>query len=177
MKLDRFEIKNFRSIKDMTINIEERNGKKCIILVGKNEAGKSNILKAISAVFNGYKVSIKDQRKTASDNDEYYIDAIFKLTEKEISDIKEKFIEEYHIESLDIFENNLSIASFIQETFSEMILTLSIKDNAKPRLIYCTYEELNDKYKVSNLFYYSTDNRQITKLEGESNSSLLEPLT
>ena len=177
MKLDRFEIKNFRSIKDMTINIEERNGKKCIILVGKNEAGKSNILKAISAVFNGYKVSIKDQRKTASDNDEYYIDAIFKLTEKEISDIKEKFIEEYHIESLDIFENNLSIASFIQETFSEMILTLSIKDNAKPRLIYCTYEELNDKYKVSNLFYYSTDNRQITKLEGEINSPLLEPLT
>ncbi|WP_298706703.1 AAA family ATPase [uncultured Campylobacter sp.] len=177
MKLDRFEIKNFRSIKDMAINIEERNGKKCIILVGKNEAGKSNILKAISAVFNGYKVSIKDQRKTASDSDEYYIDAIFKLTQKDISDIKEKLIEEYHIESLDIFENNLSIESFIQETFGEMILTLSIKDNDTPSLIYREYEELNDKYKISNLFYYSTDNRQITKLEGESNSPLLEPLT
>nr|WP_314238513.1 AAA family ATPase [uncultured Campylobacter sp.] len=177
MKLDRFEIKNFRSIKDMTINIEERNGKKCIILVGKNEAGKSNILKAISAVFNGYKVGIKDQRKTASDNDEYYIYAIFKLTQKDISDIKEKLIEEYHIESLDIFENNLSIESFIQEAFGEMILTLSIKDNDTPSLIYREYEELNDKYKISNLFYYSTDNRQITKLEGESNSPLLEPLT
>lgn len=177
MKLDRFEIKNFRSIKDMAINIEERNGKKCIILVGKNEAGKSNILKAISAVFNGYKVSIKDQRKTASDNDEYYIDAIFKLTQKDISDIKEKLIEEYHIESLDIFENNLSIESFIQEAFGEMILTLSIKDNDTPSLNYRKYEELNDKYKISNLFYYSTDNRQITKLEGESNSPLLEPLT
>lgn len=177
MKLDRFEIKNFRSIKDMAINIEERNGKKCIILVGKNEAGKSNILKAISAVFNGYKVSIKDQRKTASDSDEYYIDAIFKLTQKDISDIKEKLIEEYHIESLDIFENNLSIESFIQEAFGEMILTLSIKDNDTPSLNYRKYEELNDKYKISNLFYYSTDNRQITKLEGESNSPLLEPLT
>lgn len=177
MKLDRFEIKNFRSIEDIKISIEEKNGKKCLILVGKNEAGKSNILKAISAVFNGYKVNIKDQRKTASDNDEYCIDAIFKLTQKDISDIKEKLIEEYHIESLDIFENNLSIESFIQEAFGEMILTLSIKDNDTPSLTYWKYEELNDKYKVSNLFYYSTDNRQITKLEGESNSPLLEPLT
>ena len=177
MKLDRFEIKNFRSIEDIKINIEEKNGKKCLILVGKNEAGKSNILKAISAVFNGYKVSIKDQRKTASDNDEYCIDAIFKLTQKDISDIKEKLIEEYHIESLDIFENNLSIESFIQEAFGEMILTLSIKDNDTPSLAYWEHEELNDKYKVSNLFYYSTDNRQITKLEGEINSPLLEPLT
>ncbi|ORI11838.1 ATP-dependent nuclease [Campylobacter concisus] len=177
MKLDRFEIKNFRSIEDMKIDIKEKNGKKCLILVGKNEAGKSNILKAISAVFNGYKVGIKDQRKTASDNDEYYIDAIFKLTQKDISDIKEKLIEEYHIESLDIFENNLSIESFIQEAFGEMILTLSIKDNDTPSLIYREYEELNDKYKISNLFYYSTDNKQIAKLEGESNSPLLEPLT
>ena len=177
MKLVRFEIKNFRSIEDIKISIEEKNGKKCLILVGKNEAGKSNILKAISAVFNGYKVSIKDQRKTASDNDEYCINAIFKLTQKDISDIKEKLIEEYHIESLDIFENNLSIESFIQEAFGEMILTLSIKDNDTPSLTYWKYEELNDKYKVSNLFYYSTDNRQITKLEGESNSPLLEPLT
>ena len=161
----------------MKIDIKEKNGKKCLILVGKNDAGKSNILKAISAVFNGYKVGIKDQRKTASDNDEYYIDAIFKLTQKDISDIKEKLIEEYHIESLDIFENNLSIESFIQEAFGEMILTLSIKDNDTPSLIYREYEELNDKYKISNLFYYSTDNKQIAKLEGESNSPLLEPLT
>jgi|GEM_PF-3553500 hypothetical protein len=28
MKLDRFEIKNFRSIEDIKINIEEKNGKK-----------------------------------------------------------------------------------------------------------------------------------------------------
>ncbi|WP_223154854.1 hypothetical protein, partial [Campylobacter concisus] len=54
---------------------------------------------------------------------------------------------------------------------------MSIKDNDTPRLTYWKYEELNDKYKVSNLFYCSTDNRQITKLEGESNGSLLEPLT
>ncbi|MFC2572649.1 MAG: AAA family ATPase, partial [Campylobacter sp.] len=113
MKLDRFEIKNFRSIKDMTINIEKRNGKKCLILVGKNEAGKSNILKAISAVFHGYKVSIKDQRKTASDDDQCYIYAIFKLNKDMFEHIERKLTEEYTIESSDIFENNLSITNFI----------------------------------------------------------------
>ena len=40
MKLDRFEIKNFRSIEDIKISIEEKNGKKCLILVGKMKQGK-----------------------------------------------------------------------------------------------------------------------------------------
>ncbi|MBE9829101.1 AAA family ATPase [Campylobacter concisus] len=176
MKLDRFEIKNFRSIEDIKINIKEKNGKKCLILVGKNEAGKSNILKAISAVFNGYKVSIKDQRKTASD-DKYYIRAIFKLEENDFNVLETELFEEYNIEDTNIFQNNSNIKDFIQDAFDEIVLRLDIKDNTKPRLTYWEHEELNDKYKVSNLFYYSTDNRQITKLEGESNSSLLEPLT
>ena len=152
MKLDRFEIKNFRSIKDMKINIEEKNGKKCLILVGKNEAGKSNILKAISAVFNGYKVSIKDQRKTALDDDEYYIYAIFKLNQYMFDYIERKLTEEYTIESFDIFENNLSITNFIQDAFEEILLKLDIKDKATPQLKYWEHEELNDKYKVSDLF-------------------------
>ena len=177
MKLDRFEIKNFRSIKDMKINIEEKNGKKCLILVGKNEAGKSNILKAISAVFNGYKVSIKDQRKTALDDDEYYIYAIFKLNQDIFDCVERKLTEEYTIKDLDIFEDNLSIANFIKDAFDEIVLRLYIKDNDIPNLTYWIHEELKDKYKVSNLFYYSTDNKQIAKLEGESNSPLLEPLT
>ena len=177
MKLDRFEIKNFRSIEDIKINIEEKNGKKCLILVGKNEAGKSNILKAISAVFNGYKVSIKDQRKTALDDDEYYIYAIFKLNQDIFDCVERKLTEEYTIKDLDIFEDNLSIANFIKDAFDEIVLRLYIKDNDIPNLTYWIHEELKDKYKVSNLFYYSTDSKQIAKLEGESNSPLLEPLT
>lgn len=161
----------------MKINIEEKNGKKCLILVGKNEAGKSNILKAISAVFNGYKVSIKDQRKTALDDDEYYIYAIFKLNQDIFDCVERKLTEEYTIKDLDIFEDNLSIANFIKDAFDEIVLRLYIKDNDMPNLTYWIHEELKDKYKVSNLFYYSTDSKQIAKLEGESNSPLLEPLT
>jgi predicted ATP-dependent endonuclease of OLD family len=59
VKLTEIKIENFRSIKSQTIIIEHN----CLILLGKNEAGKSNILKAIAAVFEQYKVTDKDKRK------------------------------------------------------------------------------------------------------------------
>lgn len=59
MKLDRIVISNFRSIKDTTIFFDSN----CKILIGKNEAGKSNVLKVIAAVFGQYNVGSKDRRK------------------------------------------------------------------------------------------------------------------
>jgi predicted ATP-dependent endonuclease of OLD family len=44
MFLKRCEIKNFRSIKDLTVNFDNN----FQILVGLNESGKSNILRALS---------------------------------------------------------------------------------------------------------------------------------
>ncbi len=44
MKFSRVQIKNFRSIKDLTIHLDPR----CRTLVGINESGKSNILSALS---------------------------------------------------------------------------------------------------------------------------------
>jgi recombinational DNA repair ATPase RecF len=45
MKLNKVEIKNFRSIENVTIDFENDN---CRVLVGINESGKSNILRALS---------------------------------------------------------------------------------------------------------------------------------
>jgi len=44
MKLDRVEIKNFRSIQEVTIELDPS----CRVLVGINESGKSNILNALA---------------------------------------------------------------------------------------------------------------------------------
>ena len=44
MKLSRVEIKNFRSIKKVDVHFDPT----CRILVGINESGKSNILRALS---------------------------------------------------------------------------------------------------------------------------------
>ena len=48
MILKKIEIENFRSIKKLELDFDEISGKKCFILLGINESGKSNILKAIS---------------------------------------------------------------------------------------------------------------------------------
>ena len=48
MIIKSIEIKNFRSIEYLVFDIEELEDKRCSILLGKNESGKSNILKAIA---------------------------------------------------------------------------------------------------------------------------------
>lgn len=45
--LKRIHIKNFRSIVDATIELDDFN-----FFVGKNDSGKSNVLKAINLFFN-----------------------------------------------------------------------------------------------------------------------------
>lgn len=48
LKIKQIHIKNFRSIVNKVINVEQMN-----IFVGLNDAGKSNILKALNLFFNG----------------------------------------------------------------------------------------------------------------------------
>ena len=49
MKLDRITIKNFKSISPNGIEIGFKSG--LVVLVGKNNAGKSNILEAAGLLF------------------------------------------------------------------------------------------------------------------------------
>ena len=78
MQLDHFRIKNFRSIKEAKISFLHN----CLILLGKNEAGKSNVLKALASLFELYTVSSRDRRKRIDNEkiDECYVKAIFKLS-------------------------------------------------------------------------------------------------
>ena len=50
MKLRSITIKNFRSIRDLTFEIEEVGGSYTFALIGINESGKSNFLEALSLV-------------------------------------------------------------------------------------------------------------------------------
>lgn len=71
MKLNDITIKNYRSISELPIAIEEIAGKNCLILLGINEAGKSNILKAISLADTVEKIDYKiDCNKQAQDINE-----------------------------------------------------------------------------------------------------------
>lgn len=61
MKLNRIQIKNFRSIKDIEINFDPP----CRVLVGINESGKSNILNALALLSDDYNPVKKDDLREA----------------------------------------------------------------------------------------------------------------
>lgn len=93
MKLKRIEFKNFKSIKDDSLTITHN----CMVLVGKNEAGKSNILKGIAGGISdkAHHLSKNYKRKKTSDEfvSEYQIDFLFELDINEI-DVFEAYIKE-----------------------------------------------------------------------------------
>lgn len=147
MQLKKIVISNFRSIKNIEIEIKEINGKNCIILVGKNEAGKSNILKAIAAVFGKYQVSIKDQRKEIGDENiedkDCYIRAVFSLNEDDIKKVINDFKDKYQNIEIIKFKESITIEDFINYSFNEILLRINICNENKP---YQAYWVGNKKY-------------------------------
>src|SRR3989344_8795037 len=79
MKLDRVEIKNFRSIQEIKIDFDPP----CRVLVGINESGKSNILNALALLSDDYDPVKKDDlREALPDEDpieESYVRFVFKF--------------------------------------------------------------------------------------------------
>lgn len=128
MKLVRIKIRNFRSIKDATVELN----KNCIILLGKNEVGKSNILKAIAAVFGEYKVSAKDKRKRI-DNEKieiYSVKGVVELSSSDIEDVYKEFTSTYQECKLISFTNGASLKDYIKQHFCSFSIGVDIKDNA-----------------------------------------------
>ena len=85
MKLSRVEIKNFRSIKKVDVHFDPT----CRILVGINESGKSNILRALSLLDPLQPVDAADIRFLSPDEavgEESHVWFVFLLTEPERSE-------------------------------------------------------------------------------------------
>lgn len=148
MQLKKIVISNFRSIKNIEIEIKEINGKNCIILVGKNEAGKSNILKAIAAVFGKYQVSIKDQRKEIGDESiedkNCYVRAVFSLNENDIKKVINDFKNKYQNTEIIKFKENLTIENFTYYFFNEILWRINIGNENTPSESYWIID--NKKY-------------------------------
>ncbi len=104
MQLKTVTIKGFRSIDDMFIPF---NGNGHRVLVGKNESGKSNILKALNLLSEDAHFDIKDKKEMYEGTafvqfkfelEEYEIDlAAEKFYEKFVVDLKTKLTEKYTI--------------------------------------------------------------------------------
>lgn len=137
MELSRIDINNFRSIKKATIDFNHN----CLILLGKNEAGKSNALKAIAAVFGMYTLKNKDKRKKI-DNEKiefYDITAVLKLNDAEIDKVEQRFISKYSGLGNISFANKKNLKNYIQTVFKEFLITIDVADNSKPSYSYWIY--------------------------------------
>lgn len=89
MLLSRVTIKNYRSVKNLTIAFEP----KCRILVGINESGKTNILDALNLIDPKVIPTQRDVREPGIREDrikEAYVRFIFKFNPKEIQDLTTK---------------------------------------------------------------------------------------
>jgi predicted ATPase len=90
MKLHRVEIKNFRSIEEETIYFDPQ----CRVLVGINESGKSNILKALTLLGEDYEPKKKDDlREALPDEDPIstsHVWFVFQLTAEEVDEVFEE---------------------------------------------------------------------------------------
>lgn len=148
MELDRIRIKNFRSIKDAEIKLDH----KCLILLGKNEAGKSNILKAIAAAFGEYTVSNKDKRKKIDneiiDSEDYFVYLIFKLNENDFEYILEQYSKK-NPHKIIMFEDGKTIIDFIKFVFFEFLIAIKIEDNEKPIEGFWKYD--SNKFKIGSI--------------------------
>ncbi len=115
----------------------------CMILVGKNEAGKSNSLKAVAAVFGKFKVKNRDRRKKIEDEkiDSNFIRAIFTLTDEDFNNIEEIFLSRYTGTDNIIFKNGDTLKKFIRRVFREFLIQIDIEDDSTPHFSYWDYPE------------------------------------
>lgn len=99
MKLERAEIQNFRSIESLTIPF--LNG--CEILIGINESGKSNILRALQLLDPNAATSPNDlriERKDEAPTLKGHVRFVFKLDDDELAQIYEAIEKQFLFQTL-----------------------------------------------------------------------------
>ena len=147
MKLKKITIKNYRSIKELSIDINDVSP---IIFVGVNETGKSNLLKAVSLLDKDSKIDVDyvyDCNKKAQEASESIsVIGEFCLSEIELKNILEYLKEQERINGIDESKVKLDENTVVRRCY------IRNKDNVKsvPFFKMDLFDELkeNPLYKV-----------------------------
>ncbi|MFD2568805.1 ATP-dependent nuclease [Pseudotenacibaculum haliotis] len=121
MKIDKIYIKNFRSIKNTTVDFD----KDFKILIGKNEAGKSNVLNALSYLNSEKKYDQDDIREPLPEEEEVEESTIgfrFKFSQKGKEEVFNKIAKYIYTKSFQekIIKDYSSKEYFIRDLCSHM---------------------------------------------------------
>lgn len=147
MKLKKVEINNFLSI---PYNFELLMYPKCRVLVGINEVGKSNILRALSMLCKSIKPSSSDRREPLPGErpyEEETVRFIFELNENELKEIfntitKQILCSDFEKPLFLLNEKKLNLKEFLKN--KEVIYEIDLKDLSKKT----TYWELSKDFKI-----------------------------
>ena len=95
MELKSISIKNYRSVKDLTIDIKKTNGSFLQTLLGINESGKSNILKAIYEMSDKTAINYEQdcEKEARRRGESIRVSLVYELDELETGQLKELFSE------------------------------------------------------------------------------------
>jgi len=169
MRLDRVQIANFRSIKSITINFDP----KCRVLVGINESGKSNILKALSLLNPTQEVTPDDLRIFPSNEDpsqSAFVRFIFKLEKDERTASYERLRNKVLLEKesepiLEVGGKKLSLAQFV-DSRTDGLHIIDIRERSRTHNVW----RLPDDYKVIGIWKKPSkkcpSNYQVVKSDG-----------
>jgi predicted ATP-dependent endonuclease of OLD family len=165
MQLTKIQIANFRSIKSQTIVFDQN----CLVLIGKNEAGKSNILKAVAAVFGQYKVTDKDKRKRIDNEkiDNYYVRAILKLSDKDFDELFKRVQEKYENTECIVFTNGKTLLDCMKSIFYEFLIQIDIANAEDIHYSYWKYGK--DDFNLENDIYLSGSALNTTEIGTKQN--------
>jgi len=148
MKLNRVEIKNFRSIKETTVSLDPA----CRVLVGINESGKSNILNALAFLGENYKPVTKDDLREALPGEdpikESNVRFVFQFEKKESDELLEivssKIAANDKYPEIVTETKSLDLKQFCS-TLQEGVYKADILEETK----FCAYWKIDDsKYKL-----------------------------
>lgn len=150
MKLTAIKIKNFRTIRDITFDINElSDGSFAYGLIGINEAGKSSLLQAIALKDSDY---IVNERDFYDDSDKIEVQYLYDVEESD------DFFEEIDI---DLYSQNLT-----EEEASKV--TATSNREKVDSLIFSIYYEKNNLVKNSEVTFYSDKGTAITESTGSN---------
>ncbi len=120
MRLEKVKIQGFRSIKEMEINFTET---RHMVLVGKNESGKSNILKALNLLSEKnqfQKTDVKELHKGLAE-----VIFIFSLSQEEIKDCADAFCKLFPAGINDHLTQDLTVQEFLEEHIKYILYIIS----------------------------------------------------
>lgn len=133
MKIKKIEIRNFRSIENITVDFKENPR----VLVGINESGKTNILEAlrlISSDFSPQKDDIRIPEKGIVEKSE--VSFVFNFEEHELEEIYQKtrakiLLEDFSKPLVEVNNKNLNLKKLLQEFYNEGFYEIDVKNNTR----------------------------------------------